>query len=72
MAAGELSAVEAVEEVARGMALDLMGMVRETGLDAVTVSANNTGGVPSLCWLGLRAGQTVFRTCLAGEEVPES
>ena len=63
---------EVVEEVARGMALDLLHMLMETDeLDDVLVQANYTGGYPSVSWHGIRDGETVWRTHLVGErEVP--
>ncbi len=69
MIAKQLSKAETVEEVARGMALDLLEMLRETdGLDSVTITANFSQSLPSVSWTGIRGGRTVFSMHLVGEE----
>ena len=71
MVVKKLSSAETIEEVARGMALDLLEMLRETdGLDYVSVSANLTNGYPSVRWHGMSGDHTVFSMHLVGKEVP--
>lgn len=71
MVSKQLSKAETVEEVARGMALDLLEMLRETdGLDSVTITANFSQNLPSVSWTGIRSGRTVFSMHLVGKEVP--
>lgn len=63
--------VEVVQEYARGIALDLIHMLAECdGLDVVSVTANLTGGYPSVSWHGIKGSSTIWFTRLAGEEVP--
>lgn len=69
MVVKQLSKAETVEEVARGMALDLLEMLRETdGLDSVTITANFAHRFPSVSWLGLNDLGEVFHMHLVGEE----
>lgn len=71
MVVKKLSSAETVEEVARGMALDLLEMLREAdGLDYVTVTANSSQNLPSVRWMGMSGDHTVFSMHLVGKEVP--
>ena len=71
MVVKKLSSAETVEEVARGMALDLLEMLRETdGLNSVSVDADFYNGLPSVSWMGLSGKNVVFRMILVGKEVP--
>lgn len=64
--------IKAVERIARGYALDMLELVRESDeVDTVTIIASDKGGEPHVMYMGLRGGKCSFTYDSHGEEVPD-
>lgn len=66
------SKVEALEGIARGMALDLLDAIGEVdSVGVVTIVANASNGVESITYMAMdEKCRTVFNHNLVGDEIP--
>lgn len=65
------SKVETLEQLVRGMTLDLLDAINEVeGVDAVTIDVHNAHGLPSIEYSAWSNGHRVWYHNLVGDELP--